>query len=103
AGAGAKVTGTFRPVTQDSFFEKPAGRRWADPKVTVMRDHADTLPAASRARVRMMCWPDECTVLSPVTEYGALVTSLPTVWPSSWNSTPTTLTLSVAVADRVSV
>jgi hypothetical protein len=104
SGACAKVVGGPRPGTHVSLREKPAGRREAPPKVTVMRDHADDVAGRiARPGPRKMCWPCAYGKVSTATEYGGLVTSLPTLSPSTWNSTPTTPTLSDAVAVRVTV
>jgi hypothetical protein len=56
------------------------------------------LPAASRACAVSVCEPLLAAVVSQEIEYGALVSSPPTLTPSSLNWTPTTPALSEAVA-----
>ena len=56
------------------------------------------LPAASRATAVSVCPPLLALVLSQVIAYGAVVSSAPRLAPSSLNCTPTTPTLSAAVA-----
>src|SRR5256885_1204926 len=60
-------------------------------------------PAASRATALTLWAPRAASVVSHDTEYGAAVTSAPKFVPSTLNCTPTTPTLSVAVAEMVTV
>src|SRR5439155_1667852 len=60
-------------------------------------------PAASRATALTLCAPGTTSAVSHAIEYGAAATSAPRFVPSSLNCTPTTPTLSVAVADTVTV
>src|SRR5439155_1477788 len=60
-------------------------------------------PAASRATALTLWDPGAASVVSHATEYGAAVTSAPRFVPSTLNCTPTTPTLSVAVAETVTV
>ena len=73
------------------------------PKRTVAVDQAESLPAASRARARSTCWPAANRLVSTLAAYGAVVSSLPIVIASIWNSTPATLSLAVAVTFSVPV
>src|SRR5207237_10190088 len=61
------------------------------------------LPAASRATAVRVCEPLSDVLVPTETEYGALVSSAPSGAPSTKNCTPTTPTLSEALADTVSV
>src|SRR5213594_3478928 len=61
------------------------------------------LPAASRAMAVKLWEPLATRVVFHEREYGAAVTSAPTLTPSSLNCTPTTPTLSVALAETVTV
>src|SRR2546430_17389857 len=56
-------------------------------------------PAASRATAVRLCAPSEASVVFQLVGYGAVVTSAPRLAPSSLNCTPTTPTLSVALAE----
>src|SRR5882672_9551774 len=69
--------------------------------VTVTAADVVWLPAASRARAASVCEPFDAAVEVQAMVYGAVVTSAPTAAPSSRNCTPTTATLSEAVADTV--
>src|SRR2546427_10031143 len=61
------------------------------------------LPDASRA-IAMRVWaPFSTVVVSHEIENGGLLRSAPRVWPSTLNCTPTTPTLSAALADTVTV
>ena len=71
--------------------------------VTVTGLAVAVLPAASRATAVRVWAPLATVVVSHANEYGALVRSAPRFPPSSWNWTPTTPTLSAAVADVVTV
>src|SRR5207247_10190350 len=62
-----------------------------------------TLPAASGAAAEIVCTPSETVVVSQAREYGAAVSSAPTLTPSTLNCTPATPTLSLAVAVIVTV
>src|SRR2546422_965629 len=66
--------------------------------VTVTPAEVVRLPAASRATAVMVCEPLLALVVSQGTEYGAAVSSAPAFTPSNWNCTPTTPTLSEALA-----
>src|SRR6266851_4055456 len=61
------------------------------------------LPAASRATAVSVWLPAVAVVVFQATEYGAVVTSAPRLAPSSLNWTPTTPTLSEAVAETVTM
>src|SRR6266516_5381982 len=71
--------------------------------VTVTGADVVRLPAASRAIAVIVCGPLLVVVVSKGIEYGAVVSSAPPLTPSSWNCTPTTPTLSEAVALTVTV
>src|SRR5262245_44407403 len=66
---------------------------------------ADVLvcPAASRAMAVSVCEPAPEAAASHDAEYGALVSSAPTLTPSTRNCTPTTPTASLALAVTVTV
>src|SRR2546427_214357 len=66
--------------------------------VTATATEVARLPAASRATAVRLCEPLLAVVVFHETEYGAAVTSAPALRPSSRNCTPTTLTLSEALA-----
>src|SRR5258708_26879620 len=66
--------------------------------VTVTAETGLTLPAASRATAVRVCEPLLAEVVFQDTEYGAAVSSAPRLEPSSLNCTPTTPTLSEALA-----
>ena len=67
--------------------------------VTVTGAEVVLLPAASRAIAVILCEPSLVVVVSKEIEYGAVVSSvLPLVPSSSRNCTPTTPTLSEALA-----
>src|SRR5438874_7400016 len=68
--------------------------------VTLIGDVA-VLPAASRAIALSVCVPFATPDVFHVIENGLAVSSAPRFTPSSWNWTPTTATLSDAVADTV--
>src|SRR3989344_4736688 len=59
------------------------------------------LPAASRATALMVWVPLVAVVVFHAREYGAMVSSAPTFAPSTLNCTPTTPTLSDALAEMV--
>src|SRR3989442_14686171 len=69
--------------------------------VTVTPAEVVDFPAASRATAVSVWLPFVAVVVVQETEYGAVVASAPTFAPSSLNCTPTTPTLSVAVAVTV--
>src|SRR2546426_379538 len=71
--------------------------------VTLTAAVAAVLPAASRATAVRMCAPAEASAVFQLVAYGAVVTSAPRLAPSSMNCTPTTPTLSVALAEIVTV
>src|SRR5437899_6851383 len=71
--------------------------------VTVTAADVPVLPAASRATAVRVWEPLLVVVVSHEIEYGAVATSAPRFWPSSLNCTPTTPTLSEAVAETVVV
>ena len=75
----------------------------ASPLATVMVTvvAVAVLPAASRATAVNVWLPLEAVVEFQVVEYGVAVSSAPRLTPSSLNCTPTTPTLSVAVAETV--
>src|SRR3989344_1755065 len=60
-------------------------------------------PPASFATALMVCAPLVAVVEFHAIEYGAVVSSAPTFTPSTLNCTPTTPTLSDALADIVTV
>src|SRR5207245_668045 len=66
--------------------------------VTVTEEEVPVLLAASRATALRVWLPGAAVVVSHVTEYGDVVSSAPRGAPSSWNWTPTTPTLSEALA-----
>ncbi len=61
------------------------------------------LPAASRATTLRTCVPFATEVVSHVSAYGAVKSSLPRLAPFSMNCTPATPTLSLAVAVTLAV
>jgi hypothetical protein len=71
--------------------------------VTVTPAEVPVLPAASRATADRIWAPLVAVVVSQVTAYGGVVTWTPRLTPSSLNWTPATPTLSVALADTVTV
>src|SRR5438128_618925 len=71
--------------------------------VTLTAAEVVVLPAASRATAVTLCEPLLAVVVFQETEYGATVSSAPRFTPSSLNCTPTTPTLSVALAATVIV
>ena len=71
--------------------------------VTLTTVATPVLPAASRARADSVCGPLLAVVVFQLMEYGEVVSSAPRVAPSRRNCTPTTPTLSVAVALSVTV
>jgi hypothetical protein len=72
--------------------------------VTLTEEEVLVLLAASRATaVKVWTLPLAAVVVSHVTEYGGVVSSVPRGAPSSWNRTPATPTLSEALADTVVV
>src|ERR1051326_2168290 len=73
------------------------------PTVTVTAADVVVLPAASRATAVSVCDALLAAVVSHEVAYGALVSSAPRFAPSSLNCTPTTFTLSDAVAVTVVV
>src|SRR3989442_153399 len=71
--------------------------------VTLTAAAVAVFPAASRATAVRVCAPLLAVVVFQERVYGAVVTSAPRLAPSSFNCTPTTPTLSVALADTVIV
>src|SRR2546422_9537944 len=69
--------------------------------VTLTAAAVAVFPAASRATAVRLCVPLVAKVVFQETECGAAVSSAPRLAPSSLNCTPTTPTLSEAVADTV--
>src|SRR5439155_27233591 len=69
--------------------------------VTLTAAAVAVFPALSRATAVRVCAPSHAVVVSHETAYGAAVTSAPRFAPSSWNCTPTTPTLSVALGGAV--
>src|SRR5207249_2070802 len=71
--------------------------------VTLTAAAVAVLPGASRATAVKVCAPLLAVVVVQEREYGTAVTSAPRFAPSSLNCTPTTPTLSEAVAETVTV
>src|SRR5437870_2928816 len=71
--------------------------------VTLTAAVVAVLPAASRATAVKLWEPLATRVVFQEIAYGAAVTSAPRLTPSSLNCTPTTPTLSVALAETVTV
>src|SRR3989344_9303700 len=71
--------------------------------VTLLPAVEAVLPAASFATALMVCAPLLAVVEFHAIEYGAVVSSAPTFVPSTLNCTPTTPTLSGALAEMVTV
>src|SRR5256885_1769470 len=71
--------------------------------VTVTAAEVVRLPAASRATAVSVCEPLLAVVVFQETEYGAAASSTPRLAPSSRNCTPTTPTLSEALAVTLGV
>src|SRR5436309_2691216 len=71
--------------------------------VTVTGAEVVRLPAASRATAVIMCEPSLAVAVFQGIEYGASVSSAPKSAPSILNCTPTTPTLSEALAATVTV
>src|SRR5438876_6083075 len=71
--------------------------------VTLTAAEVAMFPAASRATAVTLWLPFALKAAFQETEYGAVVTSAPRFVPSSLNWTPTTPTLSVALAETVIV
>src|SRR5439155_10339763 len=69
--------------------------------VTVTAAEVVRLPAASRATAVSVWLPLVTVVVSHVFVYGPAVSSVPRLAPSTLNCTPTTPTLSLAVAETV--
>ncbi len=62
----------------------PAGRLVLPPKVTRADDHADWLPAASRARARMTCTPVVYADVDGSLKLQGDDVAWPTASPSTW-------------------
>src|SRR3989344_6415154 len=73
------------------------------PTVTLLPAVEAVLPAASRATALRLWVPLVAVVESQEMEYGAVVSSAPTLAPSTLNCTPVTPTLSDALAEMVTV
>ena len=71
--------------------------------VTVTAAEVVLLPAASRATAVSVCVPLVAEAVFQEPEYGDAVSSVPRFAPSSLNCTPATPTLSVALAETVTV
>src|SRR5437867_12429549 len=71
--------------------------------VTLTAADVAVFPAASRATAVKVWDPLTASVVFHEREYGAAVTSAPRFAPSSLNCTPTTPTLSVALAETITV
>src|SRR5437016_5603598 len=71
--------------------------------VTLTAGEVVALPAASRATAVRVWAPAAAVAVFHETEWGATVSSAPRLAPSSLNCTPTTPTLSVALAETVIV
>src|SRR3989475_7025235 len=71
--------------------------------VTLTAAAVAVLPAASRATAVRVCAPLLAVVVVQERVYGAVVSSAPRLAPSSLNCTPATPTLSVALAETVTV
>src|SRR5881296_1492230 len=71
--------------------------------VTLTAADVAVLPAASRATAIRLWEPPATSVVFHEREYGTVVSSAPRLAPSSLNCTPTTPTLSVALAETVTV
>src|SRR3990167_8328475 len=71
--------------------------------VTLLTSLHRVLPAASRATALILCVPLVAVVEFQEMEYGEVVSSAPTLAPSTLNCTPTTPTLSDALAEMVTV
>src|SRR5437867_1629182 len=71
--------------------------------VTLTAADVAVLPAASRATAVKVWDPLTASVVFHEREYGTVVSSAPRLTPSSLNCTPTTPTLSVALAETVTV
>ena len=71
--------------------------------VIVTEGAVATFPAASRATAVIVCVPLGVGLVSQLSEYGGVVFSVPRFAPSNLNCTPTTPTLSEALAETVTV
>ena len=83
----------------------PGGGAWVWLETVTVTELLEVprLPAVSRARAWRVCTPFDAVVVSHVIEYGAAVSSAPRLAPSKRNWTPATPTLSLALADTVTV
>src|ERR1051325_5861481 len=68
------------------------------PTVTLTAAEVFTFPAASRATAVTECVPLDAVLVSHEVEYGAVISSAPTLAPSTLNCTPTTPTFADALA-----
>src|SRR5207237_122816 len=71
--------------------------------ITLTAAEVVVLPAASRATAVRVCVALVAVVAAHERAYGAVITSAPRFAPSSLNCTPTTPTLSVALAETVTM
>src|SRR5687767_7608092 len=90
------------PTAPTSARAQPLGKVPPLATVTVRDTVPPKFPAASCARAAMPCVPLLLDVLAHETEYGAVV-SVATTVPSTRNSTRVTPTLSLALAEIVTV
>ena len=100
--SGVKViaVGSSSPMITRSLTNCGAG---VPAIVTVTGDDVVRLPAASRAIAVSVWLPAVAPLVFQAVLYGALVSSAPRFAPSSWNWTPATPWLSVALAVTVTV
>src|SRR3954451_2273441 len=97
----AALESAFDSVAAFPTSTVPAGGGGGAPAfdtVTVTDAALAVLPAASRATAVSACVPFATVVVSHAAAYGAALNSAPRFAPSSLNCTPTTPTLSAAVA-----
>src|SRR5437867_11493958 len=93
------VAGLGPPLELDTALSTGA----ALSTVTATAVEVAVFPAASRASAVKLWAPFAASVVVQDRAYGAAVTSAPRLTPSSLNCTPTTPTLSVALAETVTV
>ena len=85
--------GRLKPVARTSFWNELAFATF-----TGTGAESVELPAASRARAVKVCAPFATVRVSHAKAYGAAASSTPVFTPSTRNCTPTTPTLSIALA-----
>ena len=85
-------------VAPEAGFVSPTVGAVVSLETVTLRSELDVLPAASRATAVTLCAPFGTLPDDQLTEYGAVVSSAPRLPPSILNCTPTTATLSEAVA-----